>query len=84
MSTRRPEVPPMPETASGVMEVSTRARLMRKFSMAETFREERFFLIVAVFIGVFSGLAVVCFRLAIDWTRIGLLGPLPQRNPLRS
>ncbi|MBZ5722220.1 MAG: chloride channel protein [Acidobacteriia bacterium] len=38
-------------------------------------QEERFFLILAVFIGLFSGLAVVCFRLAIEWSKIGLLGP---------
>jgi len=38
------------------------------------FREETFFLILSVFIGVFSGLAVVCFRFAIDWCRIYLLG----------
>src|SRR5579872_6197976 len=36
--------------------------------------EERFFLILAVFIGIFSGLAVVCFRVAIDWSRLALLG----------
>jgi CIC family chloride channel protein len=38
------------------------------------FREDRFFLILSVFIGIFSGLAVVCFRFAIDWCRIYLLG----------
>lgn len=38
------------------------------------FREERFFLILSVFIGIFSGLAVVCFRFAIDFCRIHLLG----------
>jgi CIC family chloride channel protein len=38
------------------------------------FREERFFLVLSVFIGIFSGLAVVCFRIAIDWSRIYLLG----------
>ncbi len=38
------------------------------------FREDRFFLILSVFIGIFSGLAVVCFRFAIDWWRIYLLG----------
>jgi CIC family chloride channel protein len=38
------------------------------------FREETFFLILSVFIGIFSGLAVVCFRFAIDWCRIYLLG----------
>ena len=48
-----------------------------------TFREERFFLLLAIFIGIFSGLAVICFRLAIDWTRIALLGPLPHAHTLR-
>ncbi|HUB81843.1 MAG TPA: chloride channel protein [Bryobacteraceae bacterium] len=38
------------------------------------FREERFFLILSVFIGIFSGLAVVCFRFAIDWCRMMTLG----------
>ncbi len=38
------------------------------------FPEETFFLILSVFIGVFSGLAVVCFRFAIDWCRIYLVG----------
>jgi chloride channel protein, CIC family len=37
-------------------------------------REDRLFLLLAVLIGIFSGLAVVCFRLAIDWTQIALLG----------
>jgi CIC family chloride channel protein len=40
-----------------------------------TLREDRFFLLLAVLIGIFSGLAVVCFRLAIEWTQITLLGP---------
>jgi len=47
------------------------------FTLSNT-REERFFLLLSVFIGVFSGLAVVCFRLAIDWTKIWLLGPVPE------
>src|SRR5690349_1443705 len=48
-----------------------------------TTREERFFLILAVFIGLFSGLAVVCFRLAIDWTKLWLLGPVPEPHNFR-
>jgi CIC family chloride channel protein len=48
-----------------------------------TTREERFFLILAVFIGLFSGLAVVCFRLAIDWTKLWLLGPVPEPHSWR-
>ena len=39
-----------------------------------TMREDRFFLFLAVLIGIFSGLAVVCFRIAIEWTQIELLG----------
>ena len=35
---------------------------------------ERFFLLLAIFIGVFSGLAVVCFRITIEFLRIELLG----------
>ncbi len=47
------------------------------------FNEEVFFLILCVFIGIFSGLAVVCFRLAIDWMHLALLGPLPQTHSWR-
>jgi len=36
--------------------------------------EERFFLLLSIFIGVYAGLAVVCFRLTIEWTRIYTLG----------
>lgn len=37
-------------------------------------REEQFFLVIAVMIGLASGLAVVCFRIGIDLARIKLLG----------
>jgi chloride channel protein, CIC family len=37
-------------------------------------KEGSLFLLLSVAIGLFSGLAVVCFRVAIEWTRIGLLG----------
>lgn len=52
-------------------------------SLDGVFNEEVFFLILSVFIGIFSGLAVVCFRLAIDWTHLALLGPLPQTHGWR-
>jgi len=48
------------------------------------FDEESFFLILSVFIGIFSGLAVVCFRIAIDWIHLVLLGPLPQTHNWRT
>jgi chloride channel protein, CIC family len=47
------------------------------------FREERFFLVLSVFIGIFSGLAVVCFRFAISWCRIYLLGSGFTLSPTR-
>lgn len=47
------------------------------------FREDRLFLILSVFIGVFSGLAVVCFRFAIDWARLYLLGTGAVLTPVR-
>jgi len=50
-------------------------RLFEAFG--DVFDEDSFFLILSVFIGIFSGLAVVCFRIAIDWTHLWLLGPLP-------
>lgn len=45
--------------------------------------EERFFLLLSIFIGLYAGLAVVCFRLSIDWIRILLLGPSPEAGGLR-
>jgi chloride channel protein, CIC family len=51
--------------------------------LRSVFREDRFFLILSVFIGVFSGLAVVCFRFAIGWCRIYLLGSGTVLTPAR-
>jgi CIC family chloride channel protein len=51
--------------------------------LGSLFREDRFFLILSVFIGIFSGLAVVCFRFAIDWCRIYLLGSGAQPSTIR-
>ena len=46
-------------------------------------REDNFFLLLAVIIGLFAGLAVVCFRIAIDYTRLWLLGSAIAPGPLR-
>src|SRR5690348_5242786 len=35
-------------------------------------REDNFFLLLSVIIGLFAGLAVVCFRISIDYTRLWL------------
>src|ERR1700728_2403 len=65
--------------------VATRPRNGRspKALLQSVFREERFFLILSVFIGIFSGLAVVGFRFAICWWRIFLLGSGAMLSPTR-
>ena len=46
---------------------------LRKFGRELTHREDRLFLLLAVMIGLFAGLSVVCFRMAIEWSRLWLL-----------
>lgn len=48
-----------------------------------TLPEDRFFLVLAVLIGIFSGLAVVCFRVAIEFTKLTLLGSTLAPPPVR-
>jgi CIC family chloride channel protein len=36
--------------------------------------EQQLLLLLAILIGIYSGLAVVCFRVAIEWSRLVLLG----------
>jgi CIC family chloride channel protein len=71
--------------ASSPQPPAVRLRASRRlFSTLEgVLHEEVFFLILSVFIGIFSGLAVVCFRLAIDWMHLALLGPLPETHGWR-
>ena len=52
-------------------------------ALRNVFREERLFLILSVFIGILSGLAVVCFRFSIEWCRIYLLGSGTSLSPIR-
>jgi CIC family chloride channel protein len=46
-------------------------------------REDNFFLLLSVIIGLYAGLAVVCFRIAIDYTRLWLLGSGINPSPIR-
>jgi len=48
-----------------------------------TLREGQLFLVLAVAIGIVSGLIVVCFRITIEWTRFWLLGSSMHPSPLR-
>ena len=46
-------------------------------------REEQTFLLVAILIGVYSGLSVVTFRLTIDWVRLTLFGSSLDGHEIR-
>jgi CIC family chloride channel protein len=46
-------------------------------------RDERLFLVLSIFIGVISGLLVVCFRVAINWIQVLTLGSSPRPGQLR-
>jgi chloride channel protein, CIC family len=48
-----------------------------------TLSEGNVFLLLAVVIGLFSGMAVVCFRILIEWVRLALLGSALAPPPLR-
>ena len=63
-------------TGTGLQWLSSRARLF-------TLSEGNLFLLLAIIIGIFSGMAVVCFRIAIEWVRLGLLGSALAPPPLR-
>jgi chloride channel protein, CIC family len=52
---------------------SVRARL--RTSLELVYREDRFVLVLSVFIGIFSGLAIVCFRTLMELFRLLFLGP---------
>src|SRR5579872_7042470 len=50
----------------------------------EPLREPQLFLLLAVIIGMISGLAVVMFRIAIDWTRLTFFGSALTPPPTRT
>jgi chloride channel protein, CIC family len=78
--------PRVPETSLENAEGSAVApapSTRRSSLLLTVFREERFFLLLSVFIGIFSGLAVVCFRYAIDLSHMYLLGSEIVASPLR-
>ncbi len=46
-------------------------------------RDERLFLVLSIFIGILSGLLVVCFRVAINWIQVLTLGSAPHAGQFR-
>ncbi|HEV2387190.1 MAG TPA: chloride channel protein [Candidatus Acidoferrales bacterium] len=59
------------------------ARLGR-LAEALTLRESQLVLLLAVLVGLLAGLAVVCFRVLIELTRLWLLGSALAPSPLRT
>jgi CIC family chloride channel protein len=47
---------------------------VNRLRLRPTLTEEQALLVVAVIVGVYSGLAVVCFRISIEWFRLRALG----------
>jgi len=70
--------PELAPAASSESVRGPRSRWLRFYRL----REEQLFLLLAIFIGILSGLAVVCFRVAYESTRWALLGSalLPPRT----
>ncbi|MDE3180195.1 MAG: chloride channel protein [Acidobacteriota bacterium] len=46
-------------------------------------RESNLFLLLSILIGLASGLLVVCFRIAIEWTHVSLFGSSLKASPWR-
>jgi CIC family chloride channel protein len=63
--------------------VEARSRWLNPGAHTFTLSEGNLFLLLAIIIGLFSGLAVVCFRITIEWVRLGLLGSALAPPPLR-
>jgi CIC family chloride channel protein len=70
----------MPQSAEGISpDQQTQAMLSEASLSPPSFqhpvsRERRLFLILPIFIGIISGLLVVCFRISIEWLRLALIG----------
>ncbi|HTZ88996.1 MAG TPA: chloride channel protein [Alloacidobacterium sp.] len=81
-------VQPMQETEAKQSVKKPVKRPKNEFSQLEIekiapTRDERLFLVLSIFIGVLSGLLVVCFRVAIEWIKILTLGSAPHAGQYR-
>jgi CIC family chloride channel protein len=56
---------------------------LRSRARSFTLSEGNLFLLLAILIGMFSGMAVVCFRMTIEWIRLALLGSALAPSPVR-
>jgi CIC family chloride channel protein len=65
------------------MKPADRNSTSRESTLSSALSGERFFLLLAIIIGAFSGLAVVLFRLFIDWVGNVFLGTAPAKHDIR-
>lgn len=79
-----PDVTSAPGAATSAPVHPSWGAFASRFTAQLAFNEDRFFLILAVFIGIFAGLAVVCFRITMEWTRLYLLGSALTPSPWRA
>lgn len=78
-------MPPSAATTQAQFSKRTLQAPWRKWAgQVISMREGQLFLLLAVIIGVFSGLSVVCFRITIDWVRLVLLGSSLTPSALRT
>jgi chloride channel protein, CIC family len=82
MSTSTPEEPVGVDPVTVAEERSYRPNPIEVQRLAPN-RDERLFLVLSIFIGVLSGLLVVCFRVAINWIQILTLGSAPHAGQAR-
>src|ERR1700761_7686674 len=87
-STETSGVKPVPGVVPGVDLTEVAAERRYKPNPADVQRlapnrDERLFLVLSIFIGVLSGLMVVCFRVAINWIQVLTLGSSPHPGQVR-
>ena len=84
--TNSPEQNPREREAAAAPPIRNNAlrRAFRRIHVELTTREESLFLFLAVLLGAFAGLVVVCFRVSIEFTRVWLLGSGLHPTPMRA
>jgi chloride channel protein, CIC family len=87
-ATETPGMKPIPGVVPGADPVEVAAERRYRPNPAEVQRlapnrDERLFLVLSIFIGVISGLMVVCFRVAISWIQVLTLGSSPHPGQFR-
>jgi CIC family chloride channel protein len=87
-ATETPGVNPIPGVVEGADPAEVAAERRYRPNPAEVQRlapnrDERLFLVLSIFIGVISGLMVVCFRVAISWIQVLTLGSSPHPGQFR-